>query len=123
MGMIFDVVSWTLLLIGSFFSVVGGIGLIRLPDFYARGHAAGVTDTMGAGCILLGLCLQTDSGLVVAKMLFILVFIVFTSPTASHALGKGAYLGGVKPQTKTLLNGSALDKHLRSSAKTPTQEA
>ena len=121
MGMIFDIVSWTLLLIGSFFGVVGGIGLVRLPDFYTRGHAAGVTDTMGAGCILLGLCFQTDSGLIVAKLMFILVFIIFTSPTASHALGKGAYLSGLKPQTKTLLNGSALDKHRRSSAKTPKQ--
>ena len=76
MGIILDIISWTLLLIGSFFSIVGGIGLIRFPDFYTRGHAAGVTDTMGAGCILLGLCFQTESGLVIAKLLFILIFIL-----------------------------------------------
>jgi hypothetical protein len=43
---------------GGFFCVVGGIGLLRMPDFYTRMHAASVTETLGAGLILLGLMLQ-----------------------------------------------------------------
>ena len=46
------------LLTGAIFSVLGGIGLIRFPDFYARLHGGGITDTMGAGMIILGLLLQ-----------------------------------------------------------------
>ena len=50
-----DVLSWVFLLVGSFFAISGGIGVIRMPDLFTRLHAAGVTDTGGAGLILVGL--------------------------------------------------------------------
>ena len=31
---------------GSVFILIGALGLVRLPDFYTRMHAAGVTDTL-----------------------------------------------------------------------------
>lgn len=58
MTLALDLLSWLALLGGLFFLAVGGIGLLRLPDFYTRLHAAGITDTLGAGLILLGLCFQ-----------------------------------------------------------------
>ena len=54
-----DIMSWILLMAGSLFAVVGGIGLLRLRDFFSRMHAGGMTDTMGAGLILTGLMFQT----------------------------------------------------------------
>ena len=54
----FDVVSWISILGGVFFIVVGSIGVVRLPDVYTRLHAAGMTDTMGAGLVLIGLSFQ-----------------------------------------------------------------
>ena len=43
-----DIVSWALILAGSFFTVVGAIGLVRMPDVYTHMHAASVTDTLAA---------------------------------------------------------------------------
>ena len=53
-----DLLSWFFLLGGAGFCVVGGVGLLRLPDFFTRCHGAGITDTMGAGMILIGLMMQ-----------------------------------------------------------------
>ena len=53
-----DIASWVLLVVGGLFCIVGGIGLLRMPDFYTRVHAASVTDTLGVGLILFGLALQ-----------------------------------------------------------------
>jgi multicomponent Na+:H+ antiporter subunit G len=92
-----DIASWTLLAGGSFFLLVGGIGLLRMPDFYTRLHAAGVTDTGGAGLMLAGLMLQAGLSLVTVKLLLALFFILFTSPTACHALAKTALQEGLKP--------------------------
>ncbi len=92
-----DMLSWILLLGGSFFLVVGAVGLVRLPDFFTRMHAAGVTDTGGAGLVLLGLMLQGGFSLVTVKLAFILLFILFTSPTACHALAKAALHAGHEP--------------------------
>ena len=97
MGAIVDVLSWLCLLGGGFFVLAGGIGVVRLPDVYTRSHAAGMTDTLGAGLILIGLMLQGGFTLITVKLILILVFIFFTSPTSTHALIHTAHAGGVKP--------------------------
>ncbi len=89
--------SWALLIGGSFFCVTGAIGLLRLPDFYARLHGAGIIDTLGAGLILLGLMLQAGLSLVTVKLLFVLFFILITSPTATHAIAHAAHTQGLDP--------------------------
>lgn len=95
--MAIDVASWVLLLAGSFFVVTGGLGLVRMPDFFTRLHAASVTDTMGAGLILTGLMVQAGASFVTVKLVLILLFLLLTSPTASHALAHAALLSGYRP--------------------------
>ena len=97
MSMFIDIASWVSLALGGFFCLVGGIGLIRMPDFYTRMHAASVTETLGAALILLGLMLQAGFTLITVKLAMIGLLIVFASPTASHALARAALLRGVKP--------------------------
>lgn len=92
-----DILSGLCLLVGALFCLVGAIGLLRMPDFYTRVHAASVVETLGAGFILLGLVLQSGFTLVAAKLLLIGLLIFFASPTASHALTRAAMLRGVKP--------------------------
>jgi len=92
-----DGLSWACLIIGSVFSMIGGIGILRFPDFYTRMHAAGITDTMGAGFILLGLILQAGPTLVAVKLLLIGVFLFFTSPTSTHAVAQAALSSGLEP--------------------------
>jgi multicomponent Na+:H+ antiporter subunit G len=98
MEIIFDVISWILLALGSFFCLTGAIGLLRFPDFFSRAHAAGVTDTMGAGLILIGLMFQCGWGLVLPKLMLILLFSLLASTTASHAMAKAALKSGLKPK-------------------------
>jgi len=86
------VIGWVLLASGSFFCLVGSIGLIRLPDFYSRVHAASIVDSLGAILILLGLITQTQDPIVIIKLVFILFFMMLTGPTAVHALARAAKL-------------------------------
>jgi multicomponent Na+:H+ antiporter subunit G len=92
-----DLASWACLTAGGFFCVVGGLGLVRMPDLYTRMHAASVTDTLGAGLILAGLLLQAGFTLVGAKIVIIGLLLFFTSPAATHALAKAALARGVEP--------------------------
>lgn len=93
--LVLDIVSSILLLAGVFFGLTGAIGLFRFPDFFTRVHAASITDSIAAILILSGLLLQTSFDLNTAKLLFILLFLMITSPTASHALAKSARHGGL----------------------------
>ena len=113
MLMLLDITSWFALGAGALFCIVGGIGLLRFPEFYSRTHAASITDTLGAGLILVGLMLQAleplaEHGLTVLdtptpnpfllcfKVGLVGIFLLLTSPTAGHALVKAAYSQGLR---------------------------
>ncbi|XBQ15313.1 MAG: monovalent cation/H(+) antiporter subunit G [Oceanicaulis sp.] len=92
-----DIVSATLMLTGAVFVMAGALGMLRLPDFYTRLHAAGVTDTLGAEMIVIGLMLQTGWSLDTVKLALLGLFVFLTSPTATHATANAAYKAGLKP--------------------------
>ncbi len=101
MSTLVDLASGALLLVGSIFILIGGVGLLRMPDFYTRIHAAGITDTLGATAILLGLALQAGWDLMSVKLVIILLFVLLTSPTASHSLAKAALDVDLLPLKRT----------------------
>lgn len=91
-----EIASAILLAAGGFFCIVGAVGMLRMPDFYTRMHAASVIETLGAGLILAGLALQSGFTLATAKLAALGMLIVFASPTATHALAKAAYERGIR---------------------------
>lgn len=90
-----DVVSAVLLLTGVFFSVVAGLGLVRLPDVFSRMHAATKPATLGLVLVLLGTVLRVDGGGNVAKLVLVGAFTFLTAPVGAHMLGRSAYRSGV----------------------------
>lgn len=82
---------------GVFFVFAGALGVLRLPDFFTRIHAAGMTDTLGVELILLGLILQSGFTLLSLKFVLVGFFLLLTSPTATHAIADAAYHAGLKP--------------------------
>jgi multicomponent Na+:H+ antiporter subunit G len=99
MDIIITISSGFFLLVGSFLCFSGGIGLLRFPDFYTRMHAAGVTDTLGAGMILVGLMILSTDLLVFSKLVLVLLLTLLIGPTTSHVLAKAAYHNGLMPKT------------------------
>lgn len=79
---------------GAFFILTGGIGLLRMKDFFTRLHPAGLKDAMGVPLIVAGLACYAGASLVSLKLLMLLVFLLITSPTACHALARSALLTG-----------------------------
>lgn len=90
-----------LLLLGSLCLLTGAVGMLRLPGFFMRTHAASVTDSAGAGLILLGLLCYCEDWSVALRLLLILLFALFASPTATHALAQAAIQDGLKPVLHT----------------------
>ena len=85
---------------GLVFVLAGAIGVIRMPDFYTRMHAAGVTDTLGAELIVLGLMLQSGLTVTTAKLALVGLLLFLTSPTSTHAIANAAHKAKLKPQLK-----------------------
>jgi multicomponent Na+:H+ antiporter subunit G len=106
LAVLHEVLVVFLLIIGVFFFFGTTVGIIRFPDFYSRMHAAGKGDTLSSFLLLLGLGLynlhdfSVATLLVLAKILFISVFIFIASPTATHAIMDAGYEAKVKPWTR-----------------------
>ena len=64
--MFLNILSWTLIVTGSIFLLIGSIGLIRLPDVFARMHAAGIVDTLSLGLLVSGMAFQAGLTLVLS---------------------------------------------------------
>ena len=96
-ALLLDVISWACIVVGAVFSVIGAVGILRLPDVFSRMHGAGIIDTLGAGLILVGLMFQAGFSLITVKLILIVVFVLYTSPTATHALARAALNDGVNP--------------------------
>ena len=97
MTLFVEVASWILILLGSFFTLTGAIGLVRMPEIFTRMHAASVIDTLGVGSLIFGMCLQAGFGLVTVKLIFLMLLLVFTAPVVTHALAQACLHEGVKP--------------------------
>lgn len=97
MDLIIDIASWVLFVGGGMFLLIGAIGMLRLPDMFSRMHGAGIIDTMGAVMLFTGMMLQAGLTLIAVKILFIILFLMFTSPTTTHALARAALDAGMKP--------------------------
>ena len=108
--MIINTISIALILAGLVFFFGSVVGVIRFPDFYTRMHAAGKGDTLSSFLVVMGFAvyhlgqihwadLVWADLLVVIKLLAICVFIMLTSPTATHALMDAGYEDGIEPLT------------------------
>jgi multicomponent Na+:H+ antiporter subunit G len=82
---------------GLFFMLVGSIGVVRLPDFYARTHAVGKADNLGILLVILALVVHEGYSLNSAKLMCVLLFVAFANPVGTHALARAAWQAGQKP--------------------------
>ena len=97
MALLVDILSWVLIVGGGVFLIIGGVGMLRMPELYTRMHAAGIIDTAGLALMMIGLMLQAGFTLITVKLILIVVFILYTSPMSTHALAQSALSTGVKP--------------------------
>ena len=95
MTILIEAASWVLIVAGSFFVLVGGIGVLRMPDFYTRLHGSSLTDSLGTFAVLFGLMLQFGLSLATLKLVAIALFLYLTNPTAAYALAHAALLANV----------------------------
>jgi multicomponent Na+:H+ antiporter subunit G len=92
-----SIIANILLIAGLFFILAGVIGILRLPDFYARLHAMGKCDTLGVALVLVALAMHEGLSLYSAKILLISAFVGIANPTSTHALGRAAIKAGLVP--------------------------
>ncbi|MHC4124648.1 MAG: monovalent cation/H(+) antiporter subunit G [Planctomycetota bacterium] len=105
-----DIIGYILITIGIFFDISGCIGLVRFPDVYNRLQASTKCVTLGTILLLIGVAVESGQPVIITKALMCVVFILLTSPTAAHAISKGAHSSGVSLWENSVVDKYAEDK-------------
>ena len=98
LAMLQEILAWGLIVSGSFFLLVGALGVVRLPDFWTRLHAASVADSAGMLLLFAGMAVYSGFSLVTVKLIIIGLFLFLTGPTSTHATANAAYVSGLRPR-------------------------
>ena len=83
-----ELLTSLLLLVGGFFTLVGGIGLVRLPDFFMRLHAPTKATTLGVGSVLLASVIYTAGSGSSLREILIVLFLFITAPVSAYLLAQ-----------------------------------
>jgi multicomponent Na+:H+ antiporter subunit G len=105
-----DLAAAALLVCGTVFSLLGGLGLLRLPDVYSRLSATSKAATLGVSCILLAGAVHFHHAGVSARALATVVFVFLTAPVAAHMIGRAAYVTRVPLWSGTAVDELAADR-------------
>ena len=99
-----EIITALLLVLGSLFSFVAALGMLRLPDTVIRMHAATKAGTLGTGLILFGVAFfYADLGITL-RALATIIFLLLTAPVAAHLIGRAAYYTNIKLWDKTWID-------------------
>jgi len=108
-----EIVSYVFMVIGGLFYLLGGLGVLRMPDTFDRIQAGTKATTLGAFALLIGIGIANPDWLL--KVFLIIIFIAISNPIGSSALAKAAYKSGSLPSNlvqddlKELLGGEDND--------------
>jgi multicomponent Na+:H+ antiporter subunit G len=125
-GMIVDGIVYLFLIIGVFFNLLAGVGLLRFPDVYTRLHAGTKCTTFGSifilgSVIILGLKTwylgNVDGSVLTIHTVVALIAILITNPTGAHAIARAAHRSNVKPY------GAVVDHLEKKPAKKATKQS
>ena len=93
-----EIIAGLLVLSGAVFMLIGALGVVRLPDFWTRLHAASVTDSAGMILMFLGMAVWSGFTLITVKLVIIGLFLFLTGPTSTHATANAAFVSGLRPR-------------------------
>ena len=102
--MLIRIIADLFLLIGAIFALAGTIGTLKMPDTYSRMQASTCISTLGVLCVGLGALVYAifamHSASAAIKIAVIILMIFVTNPVGSHAIAKGAYRAGFRPEKR-----------------------
>jgi multicomponent Na+:H+ antiporter subunit G len=101
MGYFNEIFGAIMMVVGVFFILIAGVGLLRMPDMFLRMSTATKASTLGLGLILMGTAVFFWELGITSRAVATSVFVLLTAPVSAHMIGRAAYSDGVPLWEKT----------------------
>ncbi len=117
-----DRISAVLVVVGAFFMLLAGVGVLRLPDVFMRLQAATKAATLGVGFMLLAVAIHFQDLAVATRAVLVTAFVFLTAPVGAHMIARAAYAVGAPLWEGTITDELRQDsaRKTRTLAETPT---
>ncbi|OEF93485.1 monovalent cation/H(+) antiporter subunit G [Vibrio splendidus] len=89
-----DIIVGIVLCLGTLFTLIASLGILRMPDLYTRMHAVTKAGTVGLASLLLAVAIAIPDITVISRVIGTMLFIFITAPVAAHLLGKATQQSG-----------------------------
>jgi multicomponent Na+:H+ antiporter subunit G len=99
-----EAISAVLMIIGTVFMLLAGIGILRMPDLFLRMSATTKAATLGVSFFLLALAVYFGDLGITSRAVATIIFVLLTAPVAAHMIGRAAYLGGIPLCKETVVD-------------------
>ncbi len=96
-----EIVSYIFLVIGGLFFMLGGLGVLRMPDTFNRIQAGTKATTLGAFSVLIGVAFSfAAQGIfdTIPKIIIIIIFIIISNPIGSSVIAKAVHRSEKLPE-------------------------
>lgn len=84
-----------LLLAGVLFSLLGAVGVLRMPDLFTRMQASTKTGTLGVGCMMVAAAIHFGDLGAILRAVLVIAFLLLTAPVGAHVIARAAYGGRI----------------------------
>ena len=99
-----DILSITIIILGTVLMLISAIGIIRFPDFYLRMSAITKAATLGLFLLLIGLAIFFNNLELTIKSLIIISLVLLSNPVGAHAISRAAYMNDTKLWEGTIID-------------------
>jgi multicomponent Na+:H+ antiporter subunit G len=99
-----EIIAVAIAVVGSVFTILGAIGVVRMPDIYTRLSTAAKTSALGVTSLVFAATLLHGDMVLAVRAVFVIAFVFLTVPVASHLIGRAAYMSGAPLWSKTTHN-------------------
>jgi len=119
-----DLVTMVLLAIGTLFTLLAAIGILRMPDVFMRMQVATKAATLGVACVAMAAAVHFGDLATTARAVLIVLFLFLTAPVAAHTIGRAAYVAGAQFWEGTIVDelGGKYDRGVQPPRAVPMEE-
>jgi multicomponent Na+:H+ antiporter subunit G len=99
-----DITTIALLVVGTIFTLLAAIGILRMPDVFMRMQVATKAATLGVACVAMAAAVHFGDLATTARAVLIVLFLFLTAPVAAHTIGRAAYVAGARLWEGTVID-------------------
>lgn len=99
-----DIAAALCLVLGGFFCMLSGLGMVRMPDLFCRLQASTKAGTLGLPLLVIAAMIHFGTMQAVIRGSLVIAFVFLTAPISAHVIARASHRVGVALSSRTTMD-------------------